>query len=394
MQFDYNCLCQGLGHLSGLEVRIYKAGKLAEHYSHTDIDFDFTAMIESGIERENESAYYIETSELLLFGVIKVKNDGATLVIGPTFQIRPGENETVEILRDLGESHGRLSELQTYLSNIVPYPFENFLEIICFVNYALNEEKLTVSHLVQHSWHKHLPIKGVEKHSGDLSEDIIHNTFQMEKTALSYISSGNVAAVQSFFQKPPTGRIGAIATDELRQRKNAFICAATLFSRAAISGGLPSRTAFALSDMYIQKAESMKSASDIAMLNMQMMLDYTKRVEAIKCGSDQSPLAKEIMRFVLKNIGGKILIDDVADALNMNRSYLCERFKNDTGVTIGDFITTVKIDEAKRLLLTSDMKISQISDFLAFSSQSYFQNVFKKHVGQTPKEFQNQFRTE
>lgn len=109
MQFDYNYLCQGLGHLSGLEVRIYKAGKLAEHYSHTDIDFDFTAMIESGIERENESAYYIETSELLLFGVIKVKNDGTTLVIGPTFQIRPGENETVEILRDLGESHVRLS---------------------------------------------------------------------------------------------------------------------------------------------------------------------------------------------------------------------------------------------------------------------------------------------
>jgi AraC-like DNA-binding protein len=73
---------------------------------------------------------------------------------------------------------------------------------------------------------------------------------------------------------------------------------------------------------------------------------------------------------------------------------MCERFKQDTGRTINEFITLVKVDEAKRMLRVTNNTIAQISDYLAFSSQSYFQNVFKKIEGCTPREYRGQRTSE
>lgn len=387
MQFDYNYLCQGLGHLTGLETRVYKKRELIEHYSHYDFEPDIAGLINHKIEERQENAFYIETEDLLIFGVIKSKRDKTILIIGPTAGIRPEKQDMVSILYMLDEPYGRLPDLQEYFSSMIPYPFETFLEILCFVNYALNEEKLSVAYLIKKS-NQIIPTVWNEwENRADDMQEGPHNTYQAEKLMLSYVTTGNVDAIQSFFQKPPTGRIGSIAHNELRQRKNTFICAATLISRAAIMGGMPSEIAFALSDRYIQKAELLNNGGDITILNMEMLLDYTKRVEALKCGTESSQLAKDTMRYVLKNISSKITIIEIAEALNINRSYLCERFKQETGSTIGDFISFSKIDEAKRMLSVSNLSIAQISDYLAFSSQSYFQTVFKKIEGCTPKEY-------
>ena len=69
---------------------------------------------------------------------------------------------------------------------------------------------------------------------------------------------------------------------------------------------------------------------------------------------------------------------------------LCERFHHETSVTINDFIVELKIEEAKRLLLLTDKPIAQISEYLGFSSQSYFQNVFRKMTGLTPNTFRSE----
>jgi len=96
MQFDYNYLCQGLGHLTGLETRVYKDEELIEHYSHYDFTPDIAGLIFHEIQSKTGNAYYIETDDLLLFGITHVKKDNITLIIGPTAQIRPGKQETVE----------------------------------------------------------------------------------------------------------------------------------------------------------------------------------------------------------------------------------------------------------------------------------------------------------
>ena len=67
------------------------------------------------------------------------------------------------------------------------------------------------------------------------------------------------------------------------------------------------------------------------------------------------------------------------------------KFKKETGYEVGAFITKCKIDEAKSLLRFTDRSISEISSYLAFSSQPYFQTVFRKVTGMTPLQYRNSF---
>ena len=54
---------------------------------------------------------------------------------------------------------------------------------------------------------------------------------------------------------------------------------------------------------------------------------------------------------------------------------------------IGAYITHCRLREAKALLRYTDKSLGEISSYLCFSSQSHFQNVFKKHIGRTPLEY-------
>lgn len=390
MHIDYNYVCQSLAHLTGLEVRLYADGSLATHYRQRVFEPDTAKLVETRIAEHDGTAFYLETDEMLIFGVIRSKNnDGVTVVLGPTAHILPGSSEAVGVIYQLGEAYSRLPELQSYFSNMVSYPLENFLGILCHLNYIINGEKLSAADLILAD----APYKDAtessprDEHSINAAEPAAHNTYAMENRMLSFVSSGNMQAIEEFIQDPTVGRIGALAQHELRQRKNAFIVAVTLICRAAIEGGLPAQSAFALSDRYIQRAELLSTVSELSLLNVEMLTDYTQRVSDCKYGTGDTPFARTVVQYIMQNLAQKITTADIAEALGINRQHLCERFKEETGLTIVECITNAKLDEAKRLLATTTLSAAQISEYLAFSTQSYFQTVFKKATGCTPKEY-------
>ncbi len=61
-------------------------------------------------------------------------------------------------------------------------------------------------------------------------------------------------------------------------------------------------------------------------------------------------------------------------------------------LTISEFITQEKIEEAKRLLIGSNHTLLEISNLLHFSDQSYFTKSFKKVTGMTPKVYRNRYK--
>ncbi len=71
---------------------------------------------------------------------------------------------------------------------------------------------------------------------------------------------------------------------------------------------------------------------------------------------------------------------------------MMRRFKEELGIHIGAFITRCKLEEAKSLLTYSNKSLAEISSYLCFSSQSYFQNVFKRKYGITPKQYREKAR--
>ena len=381
MDTDYAYLAYSLSSLAGLPVRLYRDGVFCGLYHHTKFRPDLAIWEESHIFRSRDTVSYYIDENFLYYGLFRVKKDDVALLIGPVAQMPVDTAAAVKILRAMGERSSRARELTDYFSAMPAYPLRTFLQILCTVNYFINGEKTDVSQLL--FGEEELPSIAPAPHQTD-SDPQIHNTMELEELMLSHVEYGRVTEIQNLFHQPAGGRAGTMAADTLRQQKNLLICTATLVTRAAIRGGLDRKTAFELSDLYIQKTEMMTDIVDLARLNAQMVLDFTKRVAAEKSGIHNAPLVRKARNYILSHISETITTQALARELGMNRTYRCKLFTEETGLTINRYVTQVKMEEAKRLMTITKKSTAEIAEYLGYSSQSYFQRVFKNHTGLTP----------
>ena len=82
-----------------------------------------------------------------------------------------------------------------------------------------------------------------------------------------------------------------------------------------------------------------------------------------------------------------LTIDEICSDFNISHSYLCKLFKNQSTLTAKGTITKVRLDEAKKLLLDTDLSIKKIAYSVGFSDDAYFMKTFKKEVSMTPSEY-------
>lgn len=391
MNTDYEYLAYSLSSLAGLPVRLYRAGKFCGLFHHTKFKPDLAILEEPNIFRNTGNVSYYMDENFLYYGLFRVKKAKVSLLIGPVAQMQIDTNTAARILRSMGEPNHRARELTDYFSTMPIYPLRTFLQILCTLNYFINNEKTDTGQLLLKE--KLPPVEPLPPQQ-TVRESAVHNTLDLEETMLSFVEQGRVSEIQKMLHSPAVGRAGILATDTLRQQKNLIICTATLVTRAAIKGGLSRETAFALSDLYIQKAELMADVVDLTRLNAQMVLDFTKRVEAEKCGLHHSRLVRKVRDYVLNQIGQSVTTDTLARHCGISRTYLCKLFPEETGMTVGQYVTQIKIEEAKRLMDITQKSISEIAEYLGYSSQSHFQRVFKKTTGKTPGEYRSKIKTQ
>ena len=93
--------------------------------------------------------------------------------------------------------------------------------------------------------------------------------------------------------------------------------------------------------------------------------------------------------YVKENYQRPLSYSDVAKEMGISPSYFKSMFKLEMHTTFVDYLTEVRIDAAKELLLTTDMSITQIALDIGFSSPNYFSSTFHKIVGTSAKEYRH-----
>lgn len=387
---DYEYLAKSLASLSGLPVRLYEDEKFRGLYHHTKFKPDLAMIEEPNIFSDKRSVSYYMDDNLLCYGLFRAKEDRISLVIGPVTPMRIDPRTVSAILRKIGEPLSRSDELTAYFTTMPSYPLRNFLQILCTVNYFINHEKTDVEEYILGE-KDDIRIERPEK-DDFVSEPTVHNTMELEEQMLSYVEFGRTDEMEKLFRSPVTGRPGKMAPEAIRQQKNLIVCTATLITRAAIRGGLDYETAFALSDLYIQKSEMLSDYVSLSKLNAQMVMDFTRRVEKIRSGKQVGPLTIEVRNYILEHISETISTESLAGAVGLCRTYFCKQFREQSGITVNRFVQSVKTEEAKRLLTATKKTLADISFSLGYSSQSHFQKSFRKITGVTPLQFRNGVR--
>ncbi len=96
---------------------------------------------------------------------------------------------------------------------------------------------------------------------------------------------------------------------------------------------------------------------------------------------------KQMKNYVNQNYMHRISLDHAAAYLNLSKSYFCNIFKIETGETFNDYLTGIRLQNAKRLMQETDLSIKEIAENIGFDNVNYFYTLFKKSAGISPKKY-------
>ena len=104
----------------------------------------------------------------------------------------------------------------------------------------------------------------------------------------------------------------------------------------------------------------------------------------------EAPLIARAKQFILEHQAEKLTLGRVAQAVNTNNYRLSKSFTQATGIHFTEYLTRVRLERAKNLLLNPNLRVSEIAFECGFQSLTHFNRVFKRIQGHSPTEFREQ----
>ena len=332
---------------------------------------------------------FISVSNVGFYGKICFKS-GDVLLLGPVLGFPVSTYNVSSFFFYFSLPHSLAGQASDFLKGIPLLDYTRFLSVLSLLLYSVDGQSVSLDSLLEGDKTNEKINK--EKAKDDILEnEKYHGTYNLERQLISLVKDGNSAEMDDFLKKEVTSKNtseGKLAEDQLRQAKNIFIGFISMVGKdGAIQGGLGIETTYALIDSYIQQCENCTSVEQVMSIQYQMLLEFTKRVEENKLPASLSDDVYQAVQFVLSHLHENIGIREVVAATSHSKSWLTSAFRKELHLSINEYITKAKLAESKRLLIYSDSTISEIAYSLAFSSQSYFQNQFKKAYKLTPLSF-------
>ncbi len=215
-------------------------------------------------------------------------------------------------------------------------------------------------------------------------------TFSNGGLWVALLSSGE----GSFSYNPPqSAQAGmlALGRSELTftAQKNCHILYAQFEGRIAsdFSSGLPV-------DLYIAKGESCPHAAQLLyeLMHIDDTLTQSKIAFALFCelgnADAAAPALPELVSMAIEDIQSNYAqlygVEELSERLGVSKSHLVRAFHSAVGVSPGKYLTTVRINAAKQLLLHREYSLEVIASLCGFSGANYLCRVFKKEVGVSP----------
>lgn len=390
---DLEAFCRLFYATTSVPITCYQApsGKIFSFPSILGNQSLFQNDLSSLFHFQKNPEYYISQS-FGYFGSIRSVGDGSFFTVGPVFSTPVSELTIRHFMQEWAIDPEYREEISRFLSNTPLISLNRFLHTLAYLHLSVNDEEIDVG--------EHFGIENtnaIGEFSTLHSDQVInakenqhfHNTWDFERRLTQCIQSGDTEKLKAILKATPQLSGGIVADNSLRQEKNIFISMTTLATRSAIAGGMDMEQAYMLSDIYIQECERSQNITQVSALNYSMLTDFTERVAQNKIPQDMSPEIFKCIQFISHHVNEPIQVGDVAEHIGRSRSYLTGKFKKELGFDVSSFIMRCRLEEAKSLLTYSNKTLSEISNYLCFSSQSYFQNVFKKMYGMTPLQYRN-----
>lgn len=133
------------------------------------------------------------------------------------------------------------------------------------------------------------------------------------------------------------------------------------------------------------KPSDLRSSIEKALSTMERFPSI--KAEEFNTADSTDDLITKAINYVHANYNQPLTLKEAADLIHLNTQYFSRYFKRKTGSTFTQYITKIRIENAKKLLLNTDKPISQIALEVGYSDPTYFSKVFVKCETQSPYKY-------
>ncbi len=165
----------------------------------------------------------------------------------------------------------------------------------------------------------------------------------------------------------------------------------SVLSRSAVEGGVDVNTMLERNLAYVNKVMQIDTQEDLCAWISTALNEFIELVYSSQDARKMTQLRPAIS-YIDAHYDQPITLAEIARASHLSVSRLAHLFKEQMGVTPIDFVTGVRIERAKELLLGTDQSCTEICFQAGYGNQSYFTRTFKSVVGMTPRQFRLQNR--
>lgn len=378
-----------------IEASFFSDGSFTEEFMN-DPRITERYMNAARIDEKHPVSYYISDDKIAFASVADIHSRYA-LYLGPCLLADPSEQMMHTMLTRSNSPFRNDPEryydrIYTYILSLPRFTPERFLWLLSFANNCINQQVLPEEDFIQTSITKNrLDLKRKSIDSFEDDED----RFRRISTDLFaqiriLICNGSTDKTLEFWDLSSPDYFSAVSRlssgyDRLRFEKNIFIRFITSLADLIRPYGVSEKQAYRLSSDLIDKAETCIISQQIQALYRRALIRFSEAVRNVKVGANSDNLLlKKAILYIHDHIEAPLSASQIAGELGVSDSHLSRVFNRNMSMKISDYINRQKIAIAGSLLTDTDYAIVEIADHLSFSSQSHFQNVFKKYTGTTP----------
>jgi AraC-like DNA-binding protein/ligand-binding sensor protein len=166
---------------------------------------------------------------------------------------------------------------------------------------------------------------------------------------------------------------------------------AILFSRTAVAAGNAGETLPEINNRYLERIQDAQSSEELIDMLYQMAEAMTGQISPFR-GVRHALSLRRAECFIRENYTRKVRLKEVADVSGLSAPYFSTVFKEEMGENLSDYLNRLRVDRAAKLLLDTDLSLSEIAGSCGFEDQSWFSKIFKSYTGSSPGKYRDNNR--
>ncbi len=140
---------------------------------------------------------------------------------------------------------------------------------------------------------------------------------------------------------------------------------------------------------------SMNKIETLIEMREWILKSYTKLtglIGAINFDPSYSEYTKKAISYIHKNYKNNVSLNEAAECIGINSSYLSRIFKEDCGMGFVEYLNKIRVEYAKKVIESGRMKLKDVVKEAGFNNYTYFFKVFKDVINMTPVEYEKMYR--